>query len=76
VADVGRYPSGQQARTSAARDFSLFSFPARALPSPFRFKADGGHAGTAQPADAESARLDRFSRSLRIAWTSLLSQKQ
>ena len=58
---MGRYPSGQQATTSAAREFLFFlRFTAATLPSPFRFKADDGHAGTGQPAVAESARLDRF----------------
>ena len=29
----------------------FFAFSARTVTSPFRFKADGGHAGTAQPSD-------------------------
>jgi hypothetical protein len=63
----------------------FFAFAARAVTSPFRFKADGGHAGhgaTARPwslgldLNAESAPLDLSLSSLRIAWTSLSGQKR
>jgi hypothetical protein len=42
--------AGQNSQTGpASQDF--FAFAARAVTSPFHFKAAGGHAGTVQPPD-------------------------